>query len=308
MTSHPLTHLSLHDEVASALRDRRAVVALETTIVVHGLPAPQNLEVAAQCEAVIRAAGAVPATIGVVDGVIQVGMDPSTLAGLADPSRPSAKLSARDLGFAVAQKSRGATTVAGTIAAAHYAGIAVMATGGLGGVHRGASVTYDESADLTALSRIPVLVVASGVKSILDIAATLERLDSLGVPVAGYGTSQFPGFYLADSGSPLDWRLDSPAAAAAAFDAHRHWSSSGFLVANPIDEDRQLDATLHDQALVAALAHAAASGAVGKDVTPAVLAEFARFTGGASVQVNRDLVVANAALAGQIAVELARLS
>ncbi len=308
MTSHPRTHLSLHDEVASALRDGRAVVALETTIVVHGLPAPQNLEVAAQCEAVIRAAGAVPATIGVVDGVIQVGMDTSTLAGLADPSRHSAKLSARDLGFAVAQRSSGATTVAGTIAAAHYAGIAVMATGGLGGVHRGASVTYDESADLTALSRIPVLVVASGVKSILDIAATLERLDSLGVPVAGYGTSQFPGFYLADSGSRLDWRLDSPAAAAAAFDAHRHWSSSGFLVANPIDKDRQLDATLHDQALVAALAHAAASGAVGKDVTPAVLAEFARFTGGASVQANRELVVANAALAGQIAVELARLS
>ncbi len=308
MISPSYTHLSLHDEVANALHERRAIVALETTIVVHGLPAPQNLEVAAQCEAAVRAAGAVPATIGVIDGVIRVGMDPSTLAELADPSSRSAKLSARDLGFAVAQKSSGATTVAATIAAAHYAGIAVMATGGLGGVHRGASVTYDESADLTALSRIPVLVVASGVKSILDIAATLERLDSLGVPVAGYRTSQFPGFYLADSGSSLDWRVDSPGAAAAAFDAHRHWSSSGFLVANPIDEDRQLDPTLHDQALAAALAHAAAAGAAGKEVTPAVLAEFARFTGGASVQVNRELVVANAALSGRIAVELARLS
>ncbi|NNN08429.1 MAG: pseudouridine-5'-phosphate glycosidase [Acidimicrobiaceae bacterium] len=308
MTSLPLTHLSLNDEVATALSEGRAVVALETTIVVHGLPAPQNLEVAAQCEAVIRAAGAVPATIGVIDGVIRVGMEPSTLADLADPSRHCAKLSARDLGFAIAHKSSGATTVAGTIAAAHYAGISVMATGGLGGVHRGANVTYDESADLSALSRIPVLVVASGVKSILNIGATLERLDSLGVPVTGYRTSNFPGFYLADSGFRLDWRVESPALAAAAFAAHRHWSSSGFLVANPVREDLQLDATLHDEALTAALSHAAASGAVGKDVTPVILAEFARFTGGASVQVNRDLVVANAALSGQIAVELAQLS
>jgi pseudouridine-5'-phosphate glycosidase len=175
-------------------------------------------------------------------------------------------------------------------------------------VHQGASVTYDESADLTALSRTPVLVVASGVKSILDIGATLERLDSLGVPVVGYRTSKFPGFYLADSGFTLDWRADSPAFAAAAFSAHRHWSSTGLLVANPVDEDKQLDATLHAAALDAALAHAEASGAVGKDVTPAVLAEFARFTAGASVRVNRDLVVSNAALAGQIAVELARLA
>lgn len=308
MNSSPLIHVSVHDEVATALGEGRAVVALETTIVVHGLPAPQNLEVAAQCEAVIREAGAVPATIGVIDGVIRVGVDPSTLADLAHPSRHSDKLSARDLGFAIAAKSSGATTVAGTIAAAHYAGIAVMATGGLGGVHRGASATYDESADLTALSRIPVLVVASGVKSILDIGATLERLDSLGVPVAGYRTSKFPGFYLADSGFPLDWRVDSPAFAAAAFAAHRHWSSSGFLVANPVGEDHQLDATVHAHALAAALAYAHESGAVGKEVTPAILAEFARFTGGASVRVNRELVIANAALAGQIAVELTHLT
>jgi pseudouridine-5'-phosphate glycosidase len=308
MTSHPLAHLLVHDEVAAALSEGRPVVALETTIVVHGLPTPQNLEVAAQCEAVIRAAGAVPATIGVIDGVIRVGMDSSTLAELADPSRHSAKLSARDLGLAVGATSSGATTVAGTIAVAHYAGIAVMATGGLGGVHRGASVTYDESADLTALSRTPVLVVASGVKSILDIGATLERLDSLGVPIVGYQTLRFPGFYLADSGFALDWRVDTPAGAAAAFAAHRHWSTTGMLVANPVDEDKQLDATLHDEALYAALAHAETSGALGKDVTPAVLAEFARFTGGVSVQVNRDLVVSNAALSGQIAVELARLA
>lgn len=306
MSSH-LAHLHVHEEVATALHEGRAIVALETTIVVHGLPAPQNLEVATQCEAVIRAAGAVPATVGVIDGVIQVGMAPSAVADLADPDRHSAKLSARDLGFAVAGRSSGATTVAGTIAVAHYAGIAVMATGGLGGVHRGAHVTFDESADLTALSRTPVLVVASGVKSILDIGATLERLDSLGVPVVGFGTERFPGFYLADSGFSLDWRVDSPRDAAEVFHAHRHWSATGVLVANPVDEEKQLDRHAHDEALRAALHHAEVSGVVGKDVTPAVLAEFARHTGGTSVRVNRDLVVANATLAAQIAVELARL-
>jgi pseudouridine-5'-phosphate glycosidase len=235
-------------------------------------------------------------------------MGPAVLEELADPGRHSAKLSARDLGFAVATRADGATTVAGTIAAAHYAGIDVMATGGLGGVHRGAQTSFDESADLTALSRIPVLVVASGVKSILDIGATLERLDSLGVPIAGFRTSRFPGFYRSDSGFGIDWRVESPDAAAAAFAAHRHWSPTGFLVANPIDEDRQLDAEVHNEALTAALAHAAATGASGKDVTPVVLAEFARVTAGSSVQVNRDLVVANASLAAQIAVALAPLS
>lgn len=307
MTPSPTPDLHVSDEVATALAEGRAVVALETTIVVHGLPAPVNLEVAAQCESEIRAAGAVPATIAVVDGTLRVGLDASTLEALAEPSRHSAKLSARDLGLAVAARSDGATTVAGTIVAAHYAGIAVMATGGLGGVHRGAQVSYDESADLTALSRTPVLVVASGVKSILDIGATLERLDSLGVPVAGFATDRFPGFYRSDSGFGLDWRLDSPEEAARAFGAHRHWSPTGFLVANPVDPLRQLDAAVHDEALAAALAHAAAQGASGKDVTPVVLAEFARHTGGLSVKVNRDLVVDNASLAARIAVALARL-
>jgi len=294
--------------VATALAEGRAVVALETTIVVHGLPAPHNLEVAAECEAVVRAAGAVPATIGVVGGVLAIGMGTAVLEELADPSRHSAKLSARDLGFAVATRSDGATTVAGTIAAARYAGIDVMATGGLGGVHRGAQSSFDESADLTALSRTSVVVVASGVKSILDIGATLERLDSLGVPVVGYRTSRFPGFYRSDSGFALDWSVTSPETAAAAFDAHRHWSPTGFLVANPVAEDRQLDAAVHDEALAAALAHAQESGASGKEVTPVVLAEFARATAGSSVQVNRDLVVSNAAVAAEIAVALARLS
>jgi len=308
VTTHPLAHLIIHDEVTTALAEGRAVVALETTIVVHGLPAPHNLQVAAQCEDVVRAAGAVPATIGVVGGELRVGMDARTLEELADPAHHSAKLSARDLGLAIASRIDGATTVAGTIVAARYAGIAVMATGGLGGVHRGAHVTYDESADLTALSRTPVLVVASGVKSILDVGATLERLDSLGVPVLGFRTARFPGFYRRDAGFDLDWRVDSPEIAAAAFAAHRLWSPTGFLVANPIDEDRQLDAAVHDEALALALAHANATGASGKDVTPVVLAEFARVTGGASVQVNRDLVVSNAVVAADIAVALARLS
>lgn len=303
-TPHPLL---VADEVANALAAGRAVVALETTIVVHGLPTPVNLEVAAECEAVVRAAGAVPATIGVVQGVVNVGMTAAALERLADPDSHSAKLSARDLGLAVAARRDGATTVAGTIVAAHVAGINVMATGGLGGVHRGANITYDESADLTALSRTPVLVVASGVKSILDIGATLERLDSLGVPVAGYRTSRFPGFYRSDSGFELEWRVESPDDAATAFAAHRLWSPSGFLVANPVDVDRQLDARTHDDALGAALAHAERSGTSGKDVTPVVLAEFARRTAGASVVVNRDLVVANAALAARIAVALASL-
>lgn len=307
MTSVPAPYIVLHDEVATALAEGRAVVALETTIVVHGLPTPINLEVGAQCESVVRAAGAVPATIGVMGGSLRVGMDPSELARLAEPGRGSAKLSTRDLGFAVATRVDGATTVAGTIAVAHYAGIAVMATGGLGGVHRGAHETFDESADLTALSRTPVVVVASGVKSILDIGATLERLDSLGVPIAGYRTGRFPGFYLHDSGFDLDWRVESPEVAAASFAAHRHWSKTGMLVANPIDEARQLDARLHDEALAAALAYATSSGARGKDVTPVVLSEFARCTAGASVQVNRDLVVSNATVAAQIAVALAAL-
>ena len=291
------TDLHVHDEVATALAEGRAVVALETTIVVHGLPAPVNLDVARECEAAIRSVGAVPATIAVIGGQVRVGLESAELARLADPERSVVKLSTRDLGLAQAMGRDGATTVAGTIALAHAVGIAVMATGGLGGVHRGASSSFDESADLTALSRTPVLVVASGVKSILDIPATLERLDSLGVPVVGFGTSRFPGFYLSDAGLDVDWRLDDPADVARAFSAHRHWSPTGFLLANPVGVDRQLDPAVHDRALAAALAHAESRGASGKEVTPIVLAEFARHTAGVSVQVNRDLVVGNAGVA-----------
>ncbi len=229
------------EEVATALSENRAVVALETTIIVQGLPAPVNLEVARACEAAVRSSGATPATIGLFNGCVVVGLTIDELEQLADPQRRSAKLSARDLGVALATGADGATTVAGTIAVAHRAGISVMATGGLGGVHRDASSSFDESADLATLARTSVLVVASGVKSILDIGATLERLDTLGVPVAGYQTRQFPGFYLRESGFALDWALASANEAAAAFVAHRQFSPSGFLVANPVPQDHELD-------------------------------------------------------------------
>jgi pseudouridine-5'-phosphate glycosidase len=300
--------ITVSDEVTTALGDGRGVVALETTIIVQGLPAPVNFEVANECEAAVRKNGATPATIGLLNGHIVVGLTTKELEELADPDRHAAKLSARDLGLALAAGTDGATTVAGTIAVAHRVGISVMATGGLGGVHRDAATSFDESADLAAMARTPVLVVASGVKSILDVGATLERLDSLGVPVAGFQTRQFPGFYLRDSGFTLDWALASAEEAAAAFVAHRQFSPTGFLVANPVAAHQELDRTRHDEALASALSLAELQGVSGKAVTPALLAEFARHTDGVSVQVNRDLVVANAALAGEISVSLARLS
>jgi len=289
------------DEVATALSEGRGVVALETTIVVQGLPSPINLEVAKECEAAVRENGSTPATIGVLDGRVVVGLSEQGLERLSEPERHAAKLSSRDLGLALAAGVNGATTVAGTITLAHRVGISVMATGGLGGVHRDAAASFDESADLMALTRTSMLVVASGVKSILDIGATLERLDTLGVPVAGFQTREFPGFYLRASGFTLDWSVASADEAAAAFLRHREMARTGFIVANPINADKELDRHLHDDALESALVSAQMQGVSGKDVTPALLAEFARFTDGVSVRVNRDLVVANAALAGQIA-------
>jgi pseudouridine-5'-phosphate glycosidase len=301
-----ISPLTINDEVTSALSEGRGVVALETTIVVQGLPAPTNLEVAAACEAAVRAGGAVPATIGLLDGRIVIGLTSAELARLAESDRHAEKLSARDVGLSLALKRDGATTVAGTIAIASRVGIDVMATGGLGGVHRDAHESYDESADLTALSRNQVLVVASGVKSILDVGATLERLDTLGVPVAGYQTDRFPGFYQRDSGFALEWSLANEVEAAAAFLIHSELSSTGFLVANPVAKERELSNDKHDAALTSALDRARALGVTGKQVTPVLLAEFARYTEGESVEVNRHLVVANATLAGRIATEVAR--
>ncbi|MFY9783180.1 MAG: pseudouridine-5'-phosphate glycosidase [Acidimicrobiales bacterium] len=301
MNNFRFSPVVVSDEVSSALREGRGVVALETTIVVQGLPSPINLDVARECEASVRKGSATPATIGLLNGRVVVGLSEAELEALTDPDRHAAKLSSRDLGVALAAGTDGATTVAATITIAHRLGICVMATGGLGGVHRDASESFDESADLMALARTPVLVVASGVKSILDIAATLERLDTLGVPIIGYGTRQFPGFYLRDSGYSLEWSVASAEEAAAAFLRHRELSPTGFLVANPVAADRELDRRVHDEALDSALAKAQREGLSGKDVTPALLGEFAHHTKGVSVQVNRDLVVANAALAGEIA-------
>lgn len=282
-------------------------MALETTIVVQGLPAPVNIEVAKECESVVRKGGSIPAAIGVLDGRVVVGLTSNELERLATPDRHAAKLSSRDIGVALAVGADGATTVAGTITIAQRVGINVMATGGLGGVHRNASESFDESADLIALSKTSILVVASGVKSILDIGATLERLDTLGVPVLGYQTHKFPGFYLRDSGFSLDWSVASANEAAAAFLRHREFSMAGLVIANPVAADKELDKHLHDEALESALLKAHLEGVSGKAVTPALLAEFARHTAGVSVQVNRDLVVANAALAGAIASSLALL-
>ncbi|MGI5153245.1 pseudouridine-5'-phosphate glycosidase [Plantactinospora sp. CA-294935] len=293
-------------EVAEALRAGRPVVALESTIVSHGLPRPDNLRVAREIEAAVRAEGAVPATIGMVGGVLVVGLDDAQLTRLAS-SDGVAKLSVRDLALAAATGADGATTVAATSAVAAAAGIRVFATGGLGGVHREAVQTFDESADLTTLSRTPIAVVCAGVKSILDVGATLERLETLGVAVAGYRSRRFPGFFITDGGFDLDWSLDSPEQVAAVLAARAaHGVQPGALiVANPLPTDEQLDPALHDRTLADGLARLAADAVTGKAVTPFLLAHFHSATEGASLAVNVRIILRNAALAAQIAVAAA---
>ncbi|GAA5181533.1 pseudouridine-5'-phosphate glycosidase [Rugosimonospora acidiphila] len=292
------------DEVARARRDGTPIVALETTIVSHGLPRPDNLAVARQIEQAVRDNGAVPATIGMLGGRIVVGIDDEQLTRLATADNV-AKLSVRDLAVAAATGVDGATTVAGTSAIAAAAGIGVFATGGLGGVHRGAA--YDESADLVTLSRCPIAVVCAGVKSILDVGATLERLETLGVNVAGYRTTRFPGFFITDSGFALDWSLDSPERIAAALRAQREQGlhRGALIVANPLPVDQQLDPVLHDRVLEEGLAKLDSEGITGKAVTPFLLSHFHSATQGRSLAVNVRLILRNAALAAQIAVAAA---
>lgn len=298
--------LDLAPEVADALASGRGVVALESTIIAHGLPRPQNRELASAMEDAVRAEGAVPATCAVLDGRAKVGLDAAALDYLAG-SDGIAKLSSRDLAVAAATATTGATTVAGTIALAAAAGISVMATGGLGGVHRGAERTFDVSADLLALRTYPVAVVAAGVKSVLDIRATLEVLETLGVPVVGWRTTAFPAFYVARSGFELDWSVDTIEQAAGLVAAELAApGGGGLLLANPVDAEHQLDPELHDQVLAEALRRLEAAGVTGKAVTPALLADFQAATGGRSVEVNVRLALANARLAGAIAAELAR--
>lgn len=291
-------------EVARALASGHAVVALESTILAHGLPAPRNRTAADELEAAVRAHGAVPATVAVLDGVPRVGLSAAELDRVCGGELD--KLSVRDLGVAVGLGRDGATTVAATAALAAAAGVQVFATGGLGGVHRGARDTWDVSADLAALSRTGVLVVCSGVKSILDVPATLEVLETESVPVLGYGTDAFPGFYRRDSGHPVPWRVDSPAEVAAVWRAHRALSPGvGAVLAQPVAADDELDAALHDRLLVEGLALLAGRGITGKDVTPALLEHFHTGSDGASLRTNLALVLANAALAARVAVALA---
>ena len=293
-------------EVAAALGDGSAVVALESTIISHGLPQPDNLEVAQRIEQAVRDEGAVPATIAVVDGTVHVGLDDAALQTIATAS-DVAKASVRDLAIVAARGGHAATTVAATAHLAHRAGVGMFATGGLGGVHREASATFDESADLTTLSRTPITIVCAGVKSILDVGATLERIETLGIAVVGFGTDRFPGFYRSDSGHGLDWRVDTEAEVAAIIRARSELGtdSSALVVANPLAEDDQVDADLHDRVLQESLAAASAEGVHGKAVTPFLLERFHRDTAGESLRANTTIILQNAALAARIAVAVA---
>ncbi|KAB1162187.1 pseudouridine-5'-phosphate glycosidase [Micromonospora sp. AMSO12t] len=299
-------HICYGSEVADALRDGRPVVALESTIVSHGLPRPDNLRVAREIEQAVRDAGAVPATIGMVGGRLVVGLDDAELTRLATVDGV-AKLSVRDLAVAAATGADGATTVAATSAVADAAGIGVFATGGLGGVHREAAQTFDESADLVTLARTPIAVVCAGVKSILDVGATLERLETLGVGVVGYRTRRFPGFFITDGGFDLDWSLDSPEQVADVLVAREQQGAhhGGLIVANPLPTDEQLDPELHDRTLADGLALLERDGVTGKAVTPYLLAHFHSATEGASLAVNVRIILRNADLAARIAVAAA---
>lgn len=307
--SEPFGAMVLGSEVAEALGRVIPVVALESTLISHGLPRPDNLELAREAEEIVRREGAVPATIGVVDGVPKVGLDAAELELMAATRKGITKLSVRDLALAAATGSHGATTVAATAHLAAKAGIRVFATGGLGGVHRGARESWDVSADLAALARTPVAVICSGVKSILDVPATLEQLETLGVPVAGFRTTRFPGFYLTDSGSPVDWSVRSEEEAARAILALEELGPDGcaFVISNPVPEAEQLNPTLHDRALRVGLEELERQEVRGKSVTPFLLDRFREETGGASLEVNKRIIRNNARLAARIAVALAAL-
>jgi pseudouridylate synthase len=297
--------MSTVPEVSTAVRAALAagwpVVALESTIISHGLPRPANLAAARSFEQMLTDAGVTPATIAVIDGVPKVGLDDGDLARIAlDES--VIKVSVRDLGLAMAKGKTAGTTVAATSLLAANAGIRVFATGGLGGVHRGFAESLDESADLGVLARTPITIVSAGVKSILDIPATLERLETLGVGVVGYRTSRFPGFYLTDSGQELDWRLDTAKEIAEVMAAKEALGdTAALLIANPLPPNQQLDPALHDRVLAEGLAAADRESVRGKSVTPFLLDYMQRATGGLSVDVNLDVARGNIALAGEIA-------
>lgn len=298
--------LRIKPEVAQALENGAPVVALESTLISHGLPRPDNLRLARELEDIAREEGAVPATIGVIGGVAKVGLEAGELELLAN-SNDIPKLSARDLPIAAAKSLHGATTVAATAHLAALAGIKLFATGGLGGVHRGARESRDVSADLAALARTPVAVVCSGVKSILDVSATLEYLETLGVPVVGFDSDCFAGFYLTDSGETLDWSVGSEEEAAEIIRSMGDFGfeTTGLVISNPIPEEEQLDPKLHDAVLKSGLREMERLGVRGKDVTPFLLGRFREETGGESLRVNEEVVRRNVRLAARIAARLA---
>ena len=293
------------EEVAEALGRGDPLVALESTLISHGLPRPDNLELAREAETLVRREGAVPATVGLIGGVPKVGLEEAELELMA-AREEVLKLSTRDVALAVAKGKHGATTVAATAHLAARVGIGLFATGGLGGVHREARESWDISADLMELARTPVAVVCSGVKSILDVPATLEHLETLGVPVAGFRTSRFPGFYLTDSGSPLEWSLEDEEEAARAILALDESGPDrcGCVIANPLPEEEQIDPSLHDRALRAGLDELERRKVRGKDVTPFLLERFHEETAGESLKANKQIVRNNARLAARIAVAL----
>lgn len=306
----PFVTTRISDEVADALTSGGAVVALESTLLAHGLPRGRNREVAERLERAVREHGAVPATIAVLGGVPTVGLTAAELDLVCERGPAMAKLSRRDLGPAIGLGVDGATTVASTAALAAEAGISVFGTGGLGGVHRGARDTWDVSADLNVLATTPVVVVCSGVKSVLDIAATLELLETDSVPVLGYRADRFPAFYLRESEHAVPWRVDEPEQVAAVFAAHRAAPAGGggLVLANPIPAEHELDRTLHDNLLAGGLARLVEEDVHGKDVTPVLLDHFHTASGGASLTANEELVADNVALAARVAVALATLA
>jgi pseudouridine-5'-phosphate glycosidase len=291
------------EAVAKALGDKSPIVALESTIITHGLPRPKNLEVALEVEQIVIEAGATPATIAIIDGQIHIGLEPDQLTRIANDEN-ILKASIRDLAVISTQKKSAATTVAATSHIANMAGISLFATGGLGGVHREAWQSWDESADLLALANTPVLIVCSGAKSILDVSATLERLETLSVPILGYKTNKFPGFYLTDSGFELEHRVDTAREIAQIWRARGDVAinKSALIVANPVSN--QMERALHDQLLFDGLSKAKIDGVVGKAVTPFLLDYFHTNSKGESLRVNIEIIKANAALAAQIAVAL----
>ncbi|MBW5485819.1 pseudouridine-5'-phosphate glycosidase [Streptomyces bambusae] len=306
MPQHTSQHAAipvLSEEVREALDEGRPVVALESTILAHGLPRPRNLAVGEELEAVVRSEGAVPATIAVLDGVPYAGLDKAQLERVAG-GEGVRKLGHRDLAPALAAGATGATTVSATAFLAARAGLRVFATGGLGGVHREWVESQDESADLALLARTRITVVCAGVKSILDVPATLQRLETLGVGVLGYGTDRFPGFYLASSGLPVDWTVERPEQVAAVMAAQDALAGpdSALLVANPVAEAEQLDPRLHDRVLAEALAECRERGITGQAVTPFLLDFLVRATGGAALEANLAAVRGNVRLGARIAV------